>query len=125
MGGFCDIGIVGLAVMRQNLALNMARQGFKVAVFNRTASRTQDFVKERVKGEPIFPAYEVEEFLSLLVRPRRVMLMVKAGQPVDDFIQLFAPHLAPGDLIMDGGNSYYRDTDRRIRGAEDKGFLYL
>ncbi len=125
MGGFCDIGIVGLAVMGQNLALNMARQGFKVAVFNRTASRTQDFVKERVKGEPIFPAYEVEEFLSLLVRPRRVMLMVKAGQPVDDFIQLFVPHLAPGDLIMDGGNSYYRDTDRRIRGAEDKGFLYL
>jgi 6-phosphogluconate dehydrogenase len=125
MGGICDIGIVGLAVMGQNLALNMARKGFNVAVFNRTASRTQDFVKERVKDETIFPAYEVEEFLSLLAPPRRVMLMVKAGQPVDDFIQLFAPHLSSGDLIMDGGNSYYRDTDRRTKEAEDKGFLYL
>ena len=125
MGEICDIGIVGLAVMGQNLALNMARKGFNVAVFNRTASRTQDFVKERVTDETIFPAYEVEEFLSLLAPPRRVMLMVKAGQPVDDFIQLFAPHLSSGDLIMDGGNSYYRDTDRRTKEAEDKGFLYL
>ncbi|HXL03072.1 MAG TPA: NADP-dependent phosphogluconate dehydrogenase [Candidatus Atribacteria bacterium] len=125
MEGFCDIGIVGLAVMGQNLALNMARKGFKVAVFNRTASRTRDFLETRVKDESIFPAYEVEEFLSLLASPRRVMLMVKAGQPVDDFIQLFAPHLSSGDLIMDGGNSYYRDTDRRIKEAESKGFLYL
>ena len=75
-------------------------------------------MKERVKDETIFPAYEVEEFLSLLAPPRRVMLMVKAGQPVDDFIQLFAPHLSSGDLIMDGGNSYYRDTtaaQRRLK----------
>lgn len=125
MGGHCDIGIVGLAVMGQNLVLNMARKGFKVAVFNRTAQRTQDFMRERVKDEPIFPAYQVEEFLSLLSSPRRVMLMVKAGQPVDDFIQLFTPHLSPGDLIIDGGNSYYRDTDRRIKEAESKGLLYL
>lgn len=121
----CDIGIIGMAVMGQNLALNIARKGFSVAVFNRTAEKTRQFFENRVKDEPIYPAYSLEEFIDLLRSPKKVMLMVKAGKPVESFLELLFPLLEAGDLILDGGNSHFQDTERRIAQAEKKGLLYL
>jgi 6-phosphogluconate dehydrogenase len=119
------IGLIGLAVMGQNLALNIARNGFSVSVYNRTPERTKEFIEKRVKEEKIDPYYDLKSFVESLEKPRKIILMVKAGQPVDEMIQELLPYLEPGDLIIDGGNSYFRDTSRRIRELKDKGIFYL
>jgi 6-phosphogluconate dehydrogenase len=123
--GNADIGLIGLAVMGQNLVLNMDDHGFTVAVYNRTVSRVDEFLHAEAKGRKILGAHSIEEFVSLLKKPRRIMLMVKAGQPVDDFIELLIPHLEPGDILIDGGNSNYGDTIRRTAYVESKGLLYI
>lgn len=119
------MGIIGLAVMGQNLALNIARKGFKVAVFNRTAARTREFCETKVKNEPILPTYDLSEFVAALSRPRKILLMVKAGEAVDEFLKSLFPLLEEGDLVIDGGNSFFRDTDRRLKEAESRGLLFL
>ena len=120
-----DIGLIGLAVMGKNLVLNMNDHGFTVAVFNRTVSKVDDFLANEAKGKNIIGTHSIEEFVSVLKKPRRVMLMVKAGQPVDDFIEKIIPHLEPGDIIIDGGNSNYNDTIRRTAYLESKGLLFI
>lgn len=120
-----DIGLIGLAVMGQNLVLNMEDHGFTVAVFNRTLSKVDEFINGEARGKNIMGAHSIEELVSLLKRPRRVMLLVKAGQAVDDFIEQLIPHLEPGDIIIDGGNSNYHDTIRRTRYVESKGLFYI
>src|SRR5512137_1200913 len=120
-----DIGLVGLAVMGENVILNMESKGFTVAAFNRTTSKVDDFVNGRAKGKNILGARSVEEFVSLLKRPRKVMIMVKAGRAVDDFIEQILPHLEPGDILIDGGNTHYPDTIRRTAYVESKGMLYI
>ncbi len=121
----CDIGLIGLAVMGQNLVLNMEDHGFCVAVFNRTAERTREFMEQRAQGRRIVAAYELEEFVAALRRPRIVMLMVKAGWPVDAFIEKLVPLLEPGDIIIDGGNSFFKDTERRAQELAEKGIHFL
>jgi len=120
-----DIGLIGLAVMGENLVLNMERNGFSVAVFNRTTSKVDAFLADRAKGKNILGCHSIEELVTNLERPRKVMMLVKAGQPVDDFIDLIVPHLDEGDIIIDGGNSYFHDTIRRTKFVEDKGLLYV
>ena len=121
-----DIGLIGMAVMGQNLVLNMNDKGFTVAVFNRTVSKVDDFVKGPAAGrETIIGTHSVEEFVAALKKPRRVMLMVQAGPPVDDFMDKLIPHLAPGDIIIDGGNSNFHDTIRRTQRMEQAGMLYV
>jgi 6-phosphogluconate dehydrogenase len=120
-----DIGLVGLAVMGQNLVLNMDDHGYTVAVYNRTLSRVDDFINGDAQGTKVIGTHSVEELVSVLKRPRRVMLMVKAGQPVDDFIESLLPHLEKGDIIIDGGNSNYNDSIRRTKYVESKGLLYI
>lgn len=120
-----DIGLIGLAVMGQNLVLNMNDHGFKVAVFNRTVSTVDEFINGNAKGTEVVGTHSIEEFVGLLKRPRRVMLLVKAGQAVDDFIEKLLPHLEAGDIIIDGGNSNYQDTIRRAAYVESKGLLYI
>ena len=125
MGEKADIGLVGLAVMGQNLVLNMNDHGFKVAVFNRTTSTVDEFVEGTAKGTKVIGTHSLEELISLLERPRRVMLLVKAGSPVDDFIAALIPLLEEGDIIIDGGNSNYQDTIRRTREVEAQGLLFI
>src|SRR4030043_1836054 len=120
-----DIGLIGLAVMGENLVLNMESKGFTVAFFNRTVSKVDDFVNGRAKGKKIIGSHTIEEFIANLKKPRKIMLMVKAGQPVDDFIELLLPHLENGDIIIDGGNSHFPDTIRRTEYVESKGKLYI
>jgi 6-phosphogluconate dehydrogenase len=121
-----DIGLIGLAVMGQNLILNMNDKGFSVAVFNRTVSKVDDFLADAAKGRTtIYGAHSIEEFIGLLKRPRKVMLMVKAGDAVDQAISQLLPLLEPGDLIIDGGNSNYDDTVRRTKELEAKGLLFI
>ena len=120
-----DIGLIGLAVMGENLVMNMESKGFKVSVFNRTVSKVTDFVEGRAKGLNIVGTYSLEELVASLEKPRRVMLMVKAGQPVDDFIESLLPLLEDGDIIIDGGNSHFPDTMRRTEYVESKGKLYI
>ena len=121
----CDFGLVGLAVMGQNLVLNVERNGFSVAVYNRTAERTKEFMAERATGKNIVAGYTIEEFVGLLERPRKIMIMVKAGAPVDEVIAQLRSHLAPGDLLVDGGNSFFGDTERRAADLEKQGILYI
>src|SRR5512146_1255636 len=106
----CDIGLIGLAVMGQNLVLNMNDHGFKVAVFNRTVSKVDDFLANEAKGTQVVGSHSIEEFTKLLKRPRRVMLMVKAGTTVDQMIEQLLPFLEPGDIVIDGGNSLFSDS---------------
>lgn len=120
-----DIGLIGLAVMGQNLVLNMSDHGYRVAVFNRTTSKVDDFLNGSAKGRDILGAHSVEELVNALEKPRRVMLMVKAGAPVDATIEKLLPFLEKGDIIIDGGNSNYEDTIRRATDLESKGFLYI
>lgn len=120
-----DIGIVGLAVMGENLALNMESKGFTVTVYNRTLAKVDSFLKKRGKGKNMIGAYSIEELVKSLKRPRKIMLMVKAGGPVDAFIEYLIPFLEEGDIIIDGGNSQYADTDRRTGYVESKGLLYI
>ena len=123
--GKADFGLIGMAVMGQNLALNVERNGFSVAVYNRTAARTQEFMAQRAAGKNIVAGYTIEEFVGLLERPRKIMLMVKAGAPVDAVIEQLKPHLEEGDLIIDGGNSFFKDTERRASDLEKQGILYI
>lgn len=120
-----DIGLIGLAVMGQNLVLNMHDHGFTVAVYNRTTAVTDQFLAGPAKDARIIGAYTIEELVSHLKRPRRVMIMVKAGDPVDWVIESLLPHLEPGDIIIDGGNSHYQDSIRRTRYLEEKGLLFV
>jgi 6-phosphogluconate dehydrogenase len=119
------VGVVGLAVMGENLALNIARNGFPIAVFNRTDTRTKEFMAERAKGQNVQPGYTVEEFVRSLERPRRIIVMVKAGAPVDAVIGELGPLLEEGDIIVDGGNSFFRDTERRAKESESKPFDFV
>ena len=120
-----DFGLIGLAVMGENLVLNIERNGFSVAVYNRTTSKVDDFINGRAKGKNIKGCYSIEELVASLKRPRKIMLLVKAGKPVDDFIELIVPHLEEGDIIIDGGNSHFPDTIRRTEQVEAKGLLYI
>jgi 6-phosphogluconate dehydrogenase len=123
--GTCDIGLIGLAVMGQNLVLNMNDHGFKVAVFNRTVSKVDDFLANEAKGTQVAGAHSIEEFVGKLKSPKRVMLMVKAGDTVDQMIDHITPLLSKGDIIIDGGNSLYTDTNRRTKSLAEKGILFV
>jgi 6-phosphogluconate dehydrogenase len=125
METLADIGLIGLAVMGENLVLNMESKGFMVAVYNRSTDKVDHFVNGRGKGKKFIGTYSVAELVSKLKRPRKLMMMVKAGQAVDDLIEQLLPHLEPGDIIIDGGNSMYTDTDRRVKYVESKRLLYV
>jgi 6-phosphogluconate dehydrogenase len=120
-----DIGLIGLAVMGENLVLNMENNGYTVAVFNRTVDKVDAFVNGRGKGKNFIGASTLEEFVASIERPRKVMMLVKAGKPVDDFIEKLIPLLEQGDIIIDGGNSHFPDTMRRTEYVESKGLLYI
>ena len=121
----CDIGLIGLAVMGQNLVLNMNDHGYKVAVFNRTVSKVDDFIADEAKGTQVVGAHSIEELAALLKRPRRIMLMVKAGDTVDQMIDHILPHLEAGDIVIDGGNSLFTDSNRRTKDLAEKGILFI
>lgn len=120
-----DIGLIGLAVMGENLILNMESHGYSVAVYNRTVKKVDDFINGRAKGKNIKGYHTLEEFIQGLKKPRKVVLMVKAGKPVDEFIEHVIPLLDKGDIIIDGGNSHFPDTIRRTKYLEEKGLLYI
>ncbi len=120
-----DIGLIGLAVMGENLVMNMESKGFTVAVYNRTVSKVDSFTAGRAKGKNIIGCHSIQELADNLERPRKVLLLVKAGQPVDDFIEQIIPVLEPGDVIIDSGNSHFPDTMRRCAYVESKGLLYI
>ncbi len=120
-----DIGLIGLAVMGENLVLNMESKGFRVSVFNRTVEKVDKFMEGRGKGKNIYGARSLEDFVASLASPRKVFLMVKAGQAVDDFIDKLIPVLDKGDIIIDGGNTHFPDTARRTEYVESKGLLYI
>ncbi len=120
-----DLGLIGLAVMGENLILNAESKGFTVACYNRTVSKVDRFMEGRAKGKNIIGCHSIEELVENLERPRKVMLLVKAGKPVDDFIEKILPHLEDGDIIIDGGNSHFPDTIRRTEYVESKGKLYI
>jgi len=111
--------------MGENLVLNMESKGFRVTVFNRTVQKVDDFINGRAKGKNITGAHSIEEFVASLSRPRKIMIMVKAGNAVDDMINTLIPHLEPGDIIIDGGNTHFPDTNRRTAYVESKGLLYI
>ena len=121
----CDIGLIGLAVMGENLVLNMEDHGYKVAVFNRTVSKVDDFIAHEAKGTDVVGAHSLEELAGLLKTPRRVMMMVKAGDTVDRMIDAVVPFLEPGDIVIDGGNSHYPDSTRREKALAEKGILFV
>jgi 6-phosphogluconate dehydrogenase len=125
MSKLADIGLIGLAVMGENLVLNMESKGFQVAVFNRTTQKVDDFLAGRAKGKRITGAHTIEEFVKSLNRPRKIMIMVKAGNAVDEMINTLIPHLEKGDIIIDGGNTHFPDTNRRTAFVESKGLLYI
>jgi 6-phosphogluconate dehydrogenase len=120
-----DIALIGLAVMGQNLILNMNDHGYTVVAYNRTKEKVDEFLANEAKGTKVIGAHSIEEMVAKLKRPRRVMMLVKAGKPVDDFIEQIIPHLEPGDIIIDGGNSLFDDTNRRVKYVESKGLLYI
>ncbi|MEM9136600.1 MAG: NADP-dependent phosphogluconate dehydrogenase [Cyanobacteria bacterium P01_F01_bin.42] len=118
-------GVIGLAVMGENLALNVERNGFPVAVYNRTASRTEEFMEKRAQGRNVKATFSPEEFVASLEKPRRILMMVKAGAAVDKVIDQLKPMLEPGDILIDGGNSLYEDTQRRTQDLENEGFRFI
>ncbi|HBP38729.1 MAG TPA: decarboxylating 6-phosphogluconate dehydrogenase [Clostridiales bacterium] len=120
-----DIGLIGLAVMGENLVMNMESKGFTVAVYNRSVDKVSKFTAGRAKGKNIIGTYSIEELVAQLKVPRKVMIMVKAGQPVDDFIEKLIPVLDKGDIIIDGGNAHFPDTIRRTKYVEDHGLLFI
>ncbi|HET7092768.1 MAG TPA: NAD(P)-binding domain-containing protein, partial [Thermomicrobiales bacterium] len=119
------VGVVGMAVMGENLSMNIARHGFPVAVYNRTAARTDEFIAERGGAAGIVGLHDIADFVNSLERPRRILMMVKAGPPVDAVIAELLPHLEPGDILVDGGNSFFLDTARRERELAAAGFKYI
>ncbi len=121
----CDIGLIGLAVMGQNLVLNINDHGYRVAVFNRTISKVDDFLANEARGTRVVGTHSISELVAALKRPRRVMLMVKAGETVDHMIDSLVPLLEPWDIVIDGGNSHYPDTNRRTAALAEKGLLYI
>ncbi len=121
----CDFGLIGMGTMGQNLALNIEHHGFSVAVYNRTAARTREFMEQRAVGKNIVAGYTIEEFVGLLKTPRKIMMMVKAGPPVDAVIEQLKPHLEPGDIIIDGGNSFFGDTERRGKDLAALGIHFI
>jgi 6-phosphogluconate dehydrogenase len=121
----CDFGLIGLAVMGENLALNVESRGYSVAVFNRTVAKVDEFIQGRAKGLNFVGCHSLEELVAALAAPRKVMLMVKAGPAVDEFIDKLIPLLSPGDVIIDGGNTHFADTERRTQYVESKGLLYI
>ncbi len=123
--GKADIGLIGLAVMGENLVMNMESKGFTVAVFNRSTEKVTNFIEGRAKGKNIIGTYSIQELVDNLKTPRKIMIMVKAGKPVDDFIDLIIPYLEKGDILIDGGNSHFPDTIRRTKYVEEKGLLYI
>ena len=125
MKKLADIGLIGLAVMGENLVLNMESKGYTVAVYNRTVEKVDKFINGRGAGKKFIGAHSIEDLCASLERPRKVMMLVKAGDPVDHFIDLLIPHLEPGDIIIDGGNSHFPDTIRRTNYVESKGLLYI
>ncbi len=120
-----DIGVIGIAVMGENLILNMESKGFHVTAYNRTVDKVERFIDGRAKGKNIYGAKSIEDLIGSLKTPRKIMLMVKAGKPVDDFIELLIPHLDKGDIIIDGGNSHFPDTERRVKYVESKGLYFI
>src|SRR5438132_673646 len=120
-----DIGLIGLAVMGENLVLNMESHGYTVAVYNRTRARVDDFLAGRAKGKRILGCHAVTELAAALKRPRLVMIMVKAGPAVDQVLEEVVPVLEPGDILIDGGNTHYPDTTRRTRALKDRGLLFI
>jgi len=125
MAEACDIGLIGLAVMGQNLALNIESRGYRIAVYNRTTSVTDEMIEKRGGGKALVGCHTLEELVGQLSRPRKVMLMIKAGPAVDAIIDQLLPLLEPGDLIIDGGNTHFADTERRTKSLEEKGFLFI
>ncbi len=125
MSKLSDIGLIGLAVMGENLVLNMESRGFTVSVFNRSTQKVDDFISGRAKGKKIVGTHSIEELVRSLQSPRKVMLMIKAGEAVDEMINILIPLLSPGDIIIDGGNTHYPDTNRRTALVESKGLLYI
>jgi 6-phosphogluconate dehydrogenase len=125
MAQHCDIGLVGLAVMGENLALNIESRGYSVVVFNRTTSKVDEFIGGRAKGKKFIGAHSIEELVANLAKPRKIMMMVKAGPAVDDLIESLLPLLERGDILIDGGNTYYADTERRTKYVEAKGLQYI
>ena len=125
MKNLADIGLIGLAVMGENLVLNMENNGYTVAVFNRTVDKVDKFINGRGKGKNFIGTYSIEELVKSLKRPRKVMMLVKAGKPVDDFIEQILPWLEKGDIIIDGGNSHFPDSIRRTKYVESKGILFI
>ncbi len=125
MKDLSDIGLIGLAVMGENLVLNMESKGFQVTVFNRTIQKVDNFLAGRAKGKNIVGAHSVEQLVKTLARPRKIMVMVKAGTAVDDMINTLIPYLEKGDIIIDGGNTHFPDTNRRTAFVESKGLLYI
>ena len=117
----CDIGLIGLAVMGQNLVLNMNDHGYRVAVFNRTVSKVDEFINNEAEGTQVVGAHSIQELVQALKKPRRVMLMVKAGDTVDQMIDALLPHLEKGDIVIDGGNSHYHGHQSPHQGAGGKG----
>ena len=125
MSGDCDFGLIGLAVMGENLALNVESRGYKVAVYNRTTSKVDALMEGRAKGKNFVGTHTIEEFVKSVKRPRKLMMLVKAGPAVDALIEQLLPHCEPGDIIIDGGNEQYENTERRTKQVEDAGLLYV
>lgn len=125
MSDLCDFGLIGLAVMGENLALNVESRGFKVAVYNRTTEKVDELLATRAKGKNFVGCHSIVDMVKNLKRPRVVMMLVKAGPAVDDLINQLTPHLEPGDILIDGGNTHYVDTERRTKEVESKGLLFV
>lgn len=125
MSGDCDFGLIGLAVMGENLALNVESRGYKVAVYNRTTDKVDALIEGRAAGKNFVGCHSIEEFVKSCARPRKLMLLVKAGPAVDAIIEQLTPHLEPGDIIIDGGNTHYADTERRTKEVEAQGFHFI
>ena len=121
----CDFGLIGLAVMGENLALNVESRGYRIAVFNRTTEKVDQLIEGRAKGKNFVGCHSVEELVESLERPRKVMMLVKAGPAVDALIDQLIPLLDEGDVIIDGGNTHFSDTERRTKYVEEKGLLYV
>jgi len=120
-----DIGLIGLAVMGENLALNIESKGFTVSIYNRTISKVDNLIEGRAKGKNFIGTHSMEEFVNSIKQPRKIILMVKAGKPVDAVIDEIIPHLSKGDILIDGGNTYFKDTERRLKKVEGKGLMYI